>query len=173
MIYIYFCYGGTHSSCLAAAYHLKLLDEKREPTKEEILSTPLFNQLVYGNIGELFYHGKDEAGDLVYTVGRGREKHMVPALYNLATMLQNQKILNERIAFSNTLPTVPIAMTFGGLFSRWLKIDFIGIPLLIKGAHQNYQNIIRLVKHTRKSLETSKSPIILLDNEEFKTGFMS
>jgi len=93
---------------------------------------------------------------------------MVPALYNFATMLQKQNILEERIAFSHLSPTVPICMTFGGLFSRWLKIDFIGIPLLIRGVHQNYQNIIRLVKHTKDSLKTAESQIILLDNDEFK-----
>jgi len=43
MIYIYNCYGGTHSSILAIAYHLKMLDETREPTKEEILNLPNFN----------------------------------------------------------------------------------------------------------------------------------
>ena len=36
MIYIYNCYGGTHSSALAAAYHLKKLPANREPTDKEI-----------------------------------------------------------------------------------------------------------------------------------------
>ena len=42
MIYIYNCYGGTHSSVLAAAYHLKKVDETREPYKEWDIRLRLF-----------------------------------------------------------------------------------------------------------------------------------
>lgn len=122
--YIYTCFGGTHSSVLATAYHLGLLDETREPTKEEILSLPNFNKLVYGNRGEFFYYGCDEAGNKVYTMGKGGSKVLVPGLYNLASMLQKQNLLDEKIIFSNTSPTVPISMTIGGGFSRGLRIWF-------------------------------------------------
>lgn len=168
MIYIYNCYGGTHSSILAIAYHLKMLDETREPTKDEILKLPNFNKLVYGNRGELFYYGSDEDGNKVYVVGRGRSKVLIPGLYNLASMLHKENILNEKIIFSNTSPTVPLPMTFGGLFSRWLKIDFIGVPLLVKGAKQSYNDVIKLVNHTKKVAEEDKLGVIILDNKEFK-----
>ncbi len=165
MIYIYNCYGGTHSSVLAIAYHLKMLDETREPTKEEILGLPNFNKLVYGNRGELFYYGCDEEGNKVYNVGRGRSKILIPGLYNLASMLIKENLLNEKIIFSNTSPTVPLAMTFGGLFSRWLKIDFIGVPLLIKGSKQCYTDIIKVVNYTRMEAMKNDSPVIILDNK--------
>lgn len=168
MIYIYNCYGGTHSSILAVAYHLELLDETREPTKYEILNLPNFNKLVYGNRGELFYYGSDKDGNKVYVVGRGRSKVLIPGLYNLSSMLHKQKLLNEKIIFSNTSPTVPLPMTFGGLFSRFLKIDFIGVPLLVKGAKQSYKNVINLVNHTKKAAKKDKSEVIILDNKEFK-----
>lgn len=168
MIYIYNCYGGTHSSILASAYHLEILDSTREPTKDEILNLPNFNKLVYGNRGELFYHGKDKDGNEVYTVGRGRSKVLIPGLYNLASMLHKQNLLNEKIIFSNTSPTVPLPMTFGGLFSRWLKIDFIGVPLLVKGAKQSYKDIVELVNNTKKVAKEDKSGVIILDNKEFK-----
>lgn len=168
MIYIYNCYGGTHSSILAMAYHLEMLDETREPTKDEILNLPNFNKLVYGNRGELFYYGSDKDGNEVYVVGRGRSKVLIPGLYNLSSMLHKQKLLNEKIIFSNTSPTVSIPMTFGGLFSRWLKIDSIGVPLLIKGAKQSYKDVIKLVDHTKKEAKEDKSEVIILDNKEFK-----
>lgn len=168
MIYIYNCYGGTHSSILAMAYHLELLDETREPTKDEILNLPNFNKLVYGNRGELFYHGSDKDGNEVYTIGRGRSKVLIPGLYNLASMLHKQKLLNEKIIFSNTSPTVSLPMTFGGLFSRWLKIDFIGVPLLVKGAKKSYNDVIQLVNHTKKAAKEARSEVIILDNKEFK-----
>lgn len=168
MIYIYNCYGGTHSSVLAMAYHLGILDDSREPTKDEILQVPNFNKLVYGNRGELFYYGDDKEGNQVYATGRGRSKVLIPGLYNLATMLHKQDVLSEKIVFSNTSPTVPMPMTFGGLFSRWLKIDSIGVPLLVKGAKQAHRDIINLVNHTRNEANSAKSEIIILDNKEFK-----
>jgi hypothetical protein len=168
LIYIYNCYGGTHSSILAIAYHLKMLDETREPTKDEILKLPNFNKLEYGNRGELFHYGTDEDGNKVYVVGRGRSKVLIPGLYNLASMLHKEDLLNEKIIFSNTSPTVPKPMTFGGLFSRWLKIDFIGVPLLVKGAKQSYKDIIKLVNYTKKAAKEDNAEVIILDNNEFK-----
>ena len=168
MIYIYNCYGGTHSSVLAAVYHLEMLDKTQEPTKEEILNLPNFNKLVHGNRGELFYYGNDKDGNKVYTVGRGNSKILIPGLYNLASMLHKQNLLNEKIIFSNTSPTVPLPMTFGGLLSRGLKIDFLGVPLLVKGAKQSYKNVIELVNNTKKIAKKDKSGIIILDNKEFK-----
>lgn len=94
---------------------------------------------------------------------------MIPGLYNLASMLHKQNLLNEKIIFSNTSPTVPLPMTFGGVFSRWLKLDFIGVPLLIKGAKQSYKNIIKLVNQTKKISNENKSNVIILDNKEFKS----
>lgn len=102
MIYIYNCYGGTNASILAIAYHLEMLDETREPTKDEILNLPNFNKLERGNRGELFYYGSDKDGNEVYTIGRGGSKVLIPGLYNLASMLHKQKLLNEKIIFSNT-----------------------------------------------------------------------
>jgi len=145
-----------------------MLDETREPTKDEILKLPNFNKLVYGNRGELFYYGSDEDGNKVYVVGRGRSKVLIPGLYNLTSMLHKEKLLDEKIIFSNTSPTVPLPMTFGGLLSRWLKIDFLGVPLLVKGAKQSYKNVIKLVNHTKQASKEDKSEVIILDNKEFK-----
>ena len=168
VIYIYNCYGGTHSSILAVAYHLEMLDKSREPTKDEILNLPNFNKLVYGNRGELFYYGDDKKGNKVYAIGRGRSKVLIPGLYNLASMIHKQGLLNEKIIFSSTSPTVPLPMTFGGLFSRGLKIDFIGVPLLVKGAKKSYKDIIKLVDNTKKVARSNKEQVIILDNKEIK-----
>ncbi|MDD9271586.1 DUF3189 family protein [Paenibacillus sp. GCM10023248] len=168
MIYIYNDFGGTHTTALAAAYHLKKLDETREPTKKEILNTHNFNKLVYKDRGKLYFHGKDEDGNKVYTMGRGRSKILVPGIYNLIDMLIEEGVLHEKIILSNTSPTVPFSMTCGGMLSRWLKIDFIGVPLLIIGAKQAYQDIIHLVHHTKKIAKSSNTQLIMLENKEFK-----
>jgi hypothetical protein len=59
-------------------------------------------------------------------------------------------------------------MTFGGMFSRGLKIDFIGVPLLIKGAQQSSELVSKLVEHTKQAAKEEENKIIILDNQEFK-----
>lgn len=167
MIYIYNCFGGTHSSVLAVAYHLKKLNSNHEPTKEEILGCHNFNKLDKKDRGRLYYYGIDDEGNKVYNIARGRSKILVPGMYSLASVLQKDFGFKERIIFSNTSPTVPICMTFGGMFSRWMKIDCAGVPLLVKGAQQNYKVISRLVEHTKQFAHTCSDPICILKNDEF------
>lgn len=166
MIYIYNDYGGTHTTSLAAAYHLNKLPLNRELTKEEILGTDYFNRLQTTDMGRLIYHGKDENGDSVYTIGRGSSKVVVTALKNLSAMLQDRYQQEETIVFSNTSPTVPLAMTIGGFLSRRLKLDFIGVPLLVLGAKQCYKEIIQLVIQTKKADKSKEGAIIVLDNKK-------
>ena len=60
MIYIYDDYAGTHSTSLAAAYHLKKLPIDRKLTKEEILHVDYFNKLTKADFGKIIFHGIDE-----------------------------------------------------------------------------------------------------------------
>ncbi|MDP4095158.1 MAG: DUF3189 family protein, partial [Bacillota bacterium] len=71
MIYIYNCYGGTHSSSMAAAVHLKRIPDNRIPTREEILKIQYFNTLGYKDMGKILYRGTDDEGNKVFTLGRG------------------------------------------------------------------------------------------------------
>ena len=80
MIFIYNDYGGTHTTSLAAAYHLKKLPTNRVLTKEEILNVDYFNKLTKADFGKLIFHGIDEDGNSVYTIGRKSSKLVVPAL---------------------------------------------------------------------------------------------
>ncbi|MCO7176775.1 DUF3189 family protein [Sporolactobacillus kofuensis] len=168
MIYIYNDFGGTHTTALAAAYHLKLIPKDRKLTKQEILSVPYFNELNSSDMGKIIYHGTDDDGNSVYTLGRGASKHLLPAVNNMSIMLQEKYNGNEKIIFSNTSPTVPFVMTLGGLLSRWLKIDFLGVPLLVIGAKQCYKDIIHLVDYTKKAGRTTAKNIQVLENKSFK-----
>ena len=170
MLYIYNDYAGTHSSSLAAAYHLKQLPQsERKLTTEEILNVNYFNQLTKDDFGKLIFRGTDEEGNSVYTIGRKRNKYVVPALKELILLLEERCNINERIVFSNTSPTVPIAMTLGGFFSRGLKLDIIGVPLLVLGAKQCCDNIYRLVENTKqKGNVANGEKVTILDNEIYK-----
>ncbi|QOY36534.1 DUF3189 family protein [Anaerobacillus isosaccharinicus] len=170
MIYIYNCYGGTHSSALAAAYHLNRLPKDRIPTKEEILNIDIFNKLTTKDMGRMIYHGNDEEGHKVYTVGRGSSKALVPALKELLLLVNEDHQTTDKVILSNASPTVPIAMTFGGLFSRRLRIHFIGVPLLIKGAQQTYHNIITLVEKTKSTARTTGKNVEVLENKNLEVN---
>lgn len=169
MIYIYNDYGGTHTTSLAAAYHLHQLPQsERTLTSEQILNVKYFNKLTKEDFGKLIFHGKDEDKNDVYTIGRKRNKYVVPALKELAIVLQNKCHFNERIIFSNTSPTVPITMSLGGFFSRGLNMDFLGVPLLVQGAKQCCGHIFHLVENTKHIGKTTKDPFVILTNEQFK-----
>lgn len=143
MIYIYNDFGGTHTSALAAAYHLKQLPQSEmKLTKDVILNVKYFNKLTKQDFGKLIFHGIDDEGNPVYTIGRKRNKYVVPAMKELVLLLQEKFQVDKNIVFSNTSPTVPFLMSMGGFFSRGLKIDFIGVPLLVKGAKQCCDNIL-------------------------------
>ncbi|MDF2674183.1 MAG: hypothetical protein K0R09_2451 [Clostridiales bacterium] len=164
MIYVYNCFAGTHSSVLAASYHLKKLPLDRPPTKQEILNIELFNKLRYTDRGKFFYHGKDEDGNKVFTIGRGSSKILVPALYNFFKLLDEESAIDERIIFSTTGHCIPLSMAIGGFTSVRLRFNLIGVPLLILGTMQTYKNIIKVVEHTKEVGANSKNKVELLEN---------
>ncbi|MBU8878441.1 DUF3189 family protein [Bacillus sp. FJAT-29790] len=168
MIYIYNDYGGTHTTSLAAAYHLQKLPTDRKLTKEEILNVDYFNKLDRSDTCRFIFHGIDEDGNRVYSIGRRSSKLVVPALKNLSLLYQEQFHIDEKIIYSNTSPTVPFAMTMGGFFSRGLKIDFIGVPLLVIGAKQACKNIFQLVEYTKQIGKTANSKVTVLENKDFQ-----
>lgn len=166
MIIIYNCYGGTHSSILTSAVHLGLLPSDRVPSKKEILSTEYFNMLRYKDMGRLIFHGVDEYGNKVYTIGRGTSRALVPAMRNLTLEMHKLYNVNEGFAYVNTSGTVPVQMTLGGFFSRGLKIDFIGVPLLAIGAQHTYKNIIALSQKTKQLCLEKPDNCFIIDMNE-------
>lgn len=59
-------------------------------------------------------------------------------------------------------------MSIGVFLSRGLKIDSIGVPLLVIGAKQCCDNIFRLVENTKQIAQNNKDQVIILENNEFK-----
>jgi hypothetical protein len=163
MIIVYNCYGGTHSSILTSAVHLGFLPSDRVPSKQEILNTKYFNNLQYKDMGRLIFHGEDSEGNKVYTVGRGTSKALVPAMINLTLELHKLCNVNEGFVYINTSGTVPMAMTIGGFFSRGLKIDFIGVPLLATGAQGAYAKVVELAKKTKQLCKEKPNNCFIID----------
>lgn len=89
---------------------------------------------------------------------------------DLLRLLENSGYNHEKVICSNASPTVPLEMTFGGLFSHKLHIDFIGIPLLVKGAQKTFPNISKLVKKTKQIANESTNHIEVLENNELEVS---
>lgn len=167
MIYIYNDFGGTHTTSLAAAYHLRLL-KLSALTKNDILSVPYFNQLTKKEAGQILYRGMDEENNPVYTIGRRSSKYVVPALTDLCTILLRRYGEKEKVIISNTSPTVPPLMTAGGFLSRELGIDSIGVPLLVKGAQQCHDLIFHLVEETKQVSKDSHQQVVVMENKKYQ-----
>ncbi|WP_368900895.1 DUF3189 family protein [Oceanobacillus oncorhynchi] len=167
MIYIYNDYGGTHTTSLAAAYHLKKLPSNRKLTKDEIQSVRYFNKLTKHDLGKLIFHGIDEDNNPVYTIGRRNSKYVVPAIQEFAALLQERNQLSEKVIISNTSPTVPFVMSVGGFLARGLNINFLGEPLLVASAKQCCEKIDRLVEETKKMSHSMTAKVIVLENKKF------
>lgn len=165
MIYIYNCYGGTHTSSLASAIHLGKLPVDRIPTRHEILSTDYFDKLDAKDMGEIKYRGTDSEGNKVFTLGRGSSKVAIKSMESLLRLLHDECGLNEKIILSNMSPTVPPIMSIGGFLSRKLGMTFLGVPLLLTGTRQAYARIQELVELTRKASKTMNNHVLVLDNE--------
>jgi hypothetical protein len=166
MIIIYNCYGGTHSSILASAIHLKKLPKDRIPSKEEILALEYFNKLTYKDMGRLIFQGSDPEGNRIYTIGRGTSRALVPAMINLVITLGRDKGPMEKFLFINCSPTVHPLMTVGGFFSRGLHIDPVGVPQLVKGACLTYYNITKLVEKTMEICHSIDSNCMVISMDE-------
>lgn len=168
MIYIYNDFAGTHTTSIAAAYHLNRIPPDHPLSKEEVLRIPYFNELKTQDAGKLIFHGTDEEGNPVYTIGRRSSNIVVPALKEMCLLLFELCDIEKKIIFSNTFPTVPFVMSIGGLLSRGLGIDSLGVPLLIKGTQKCHSLIYELVQETKRTGgEEQTEKVIVLENKDF------
>lgn len=101
---IYTCFGGAHSSPMAAAIHLGRISGDPLPSLETIQNLLYFDVIDGEDRGRVFPVGTDEFGNSVYVLGRGSDErsflHAVKSGYMLAGGDPRQLI------FVNTLKAV-------------------------------------------------------------------
>ncbi|MDI3534311.1 MAG: hypothetical protein PWQ82_676 [Thermosediminibacterales bacterium] len=150
---IYHCYGGTHSSIVAAAIHLNLLPEDRIPTGDELLNLPFFDKLNKEDHGKIIYMGTDDFGNRVYSLGRRNAGNII--IRAVKGVIKLFGFDSKSIYFIDTMPTVNFYMCIGGILSRKFGLSSVGRPILIYGIKRAYYNILKLVKTNRFLSETS------------------
>ncbi|MEW6183660.1 MAG: DUF3189 family protein [Bacillota bacterium] len=136
---VYHCFGGTHSSVIAAALHTGLLYEKRPPDEKSSFTLPYFDTQDGRDRGKLYFYGIDECGNRVYIIGRGRDTEALQLVFG-------EQIENGlRAVIVNTLPCFPFILKVGGFISRRLKRPRLGRPLVFAGIRRGYPFVKDLV----------------------------
>lgn len=148
---IYCCYGGTHSSPIAAAIHLGKLGSQQVPTTAEISAVELFDQVQSTQRGQVMFMGEDQWGNQIYVCGRGRDKRGIEQAIKSGVLLAGGIL--DGLEFVDTLPAVNWMMRIGGFISRRLGLVRIGRPLVTRGTQKAFFNLARIVSDTKAKYE--------------------
>lgn len=147
---IYHCFGGAHSSVVAAAIHLGTLKADKIPDGKELMQLNLFDRQTKDGHGQLHFFGYDEKNRQVYSIGcRNAGAAVAAALTSVAGLLGAEGELH----FVDTLPCVNLEMRIGGYISRRLGLIKLGRPLVVRGTKKAYKNLARLVIKTKQEVD--------------------
>lgn len=143
---IYHCFGGSHSSVVAAALHLGLLNRDKLPTPDELMSLPYFDKTNNDDFGSIRLVGNDEYGNQIYVLGKkSMGNRYARMLEGVAEILGAR---NQLLAV-NCMSRVNWFMKLGGFTSRRLGAAALGRPVLEKGTVDAFFKLVNLVEITR------------------------
>ncbi len=137
---VYHCFGGTHSSVIAASLHTGLFC-RRSPENRYLFRLPLFNTQDGASRGKLHFYGIDENGNRVYVIGRSRDAEALTLVLGRAT---NDDTAGDVLP-ANALPCVTLLLRIGGFICCRLKLHRLGRPFVAAGLRQGYGCIRELV----------------------------
>lgn len=155
MLIIYSCYGGAHSSPMAAAIHLGRLTGDPLPSLAAVSSLLYFDIVAGEDRGRVFPVGTDEFGNAIFVLGRGSDARSIQQAVKSGYMLAGGD--PRQVLFVNTLKAVNWRMRVGGFLSRRLGLVFIGRPLVTRGARLAYPKLAQIVNTTKARPEVTQS----------------
>jgi len=143
---IYFDYGGSHSSVVAAHIHAGKLGSPETPPIEEIINLPYFDKTTPDDFGKIRRVGTDADGNDIYVLGtkNGNSGGLLSGLVDT----QN---LTDKFRFVDTMPYVNMWLRIGGWLSRGLSLPALGRPLIRIGIMQAYPKLVSLVRDAGKT----------------------
>jgi len=146
---IYHCYGGAHSSVVAAAIHLGQLPADTLPTDADLMHLTLFDRQSKDGHGLLHFFGFDEQGRQVYCLGcRNAGQTVEQVLLQVAEMLGVRK----ELVFVDTLHCVTLKMRIGGYLSRRWQLVRLGRPLVLAGTKEAFPDLVKLVQKVKSEV---------------------
>lgn len=150
MIIIYHCYGGAHSSVLAAAIHTGCLPVSKVPDINEIINLPYYDQTSSSEIGIPYYYGKDECNNKIYIQGMGSSDNIITNMLN--SFLKIENIDKREVYLVNTLKNVNILVRLGGFLSRGIGLVMPGRPLTAYGLRLAYPKFVKMVNSVKAQI---------------------
>ncbi len=145
---VYYCYGGAHSSVLAAGIHLGLLPLDKVPDAADIESLPRYDKAKPSEIGNIYYMGKDEYNNCVYTIGMGSHRELIKQA--VISLLEVSGANTSDLLLISSLDNINLKTRIGGFSSRRLGLVGFGRPLTIKGLQEKYRCFCDLVKGVKE-----------------------
>ncbi|MGE5381461.1 MAG: DUF3189 family protein [Methylocystaceae bacterium] len=146
---IYHCFGGSHSSVLAANLHVGNLSIDHFPTRRELFNLPYFDRTTDDDFGIIKLVGFDEWGNQVYSLG---QMHLGHRFHTIIKSLLTVTGTDNQVALMGTMPHVNLLMMIGGNLSRKRSLPSLGRPLLYWGTRLAYPNIIQAVQEVKNTL---------------------
>lgn len=150
---VYHCYGGSHSSALAAAIHVGYLDPRRLPSRRELMSIPYYDKTDDNDFGRIKLVGIDEDGNQVYCLGQMDFGGMSKNLYGLLELIG----VKDEFYLVPTMPYVNYLLMVGGNLSRKRSLPLIGRPLIVWGSRLAYHRLTRLVEQVKVNIKDRRT----------------
>ncbi|BAS27621.1 hypothetical protein LIP_1777 [Limnochorda pilosa] len=152
---IYSCFGGTHTSPMAAGIHLGLLPRGRPPTLEELDALPPFDRLSLQDLGRLHLWGHDRHGNRVATVGHGGRLEPIRTAV-VSALSTGGGTPPERIRWVDTHDLLTPALRAGGFLSRRLGLAGPGRLLVLRGLTQIHAALEQRVQQVLDDLAAGR-----------------
>lgn len=152
-IVIYHCFGGTHSSIIAANLHLGRLPWREKISASQLFALPHFDQLDNKQAGIIIAHGTDEGGNMVCTFGRRGEAELAENILRSFC-----RLLGQELVLVNALAPLGSVARVGGFLSRRWGVVSLGRILLAKDCLRVYPRFLELVRETRAKLGLPPEP---------------
>ena len=149
---IYFDYGGSHSSVVAAHIHAGKLESPQTPSINKIVDLPYFDKISPDDFGKINKVGTDADGNDIYVLGPKSSNSQ-----SLLTGLIEAQGLTNCSRLIDTLPLVNNWLRIGGWLSRTLSLPALGRPLIRIGILKAYPQLVTLV---REAGETSLTEVL-------------
>ncbi|HZK44310.1 MAG TPA: DUF3189 family protein [Syntrophomonadaceae bacterium] len=147
---IYHCYGGSHSSVLAAAIHLGLIDKFVLPSREALFNLPIFDKTTDEDFGTIRKMGTDELGHEIYVLGK---KNLGDRYTNILEGTAKILGVKEDLLVINIMDKVNWIMKIGGFSSRRLGLITFGRFFLFHGTIRAFLPIVNLVVLTKSEIQ--------------------
>ncbi len=143
---IYHCFGGSHSSVLAAALHLQMIDKARPPSADDMMRLPYFDKTGADDFGIIRYMGQDESGNEIYVLGKKDLGARCSLMINGVARLLGA---GDKVITVDCKSRLNIFMMMGGFISRRLGFPRLGRPILFYGTQKAFYRLVNLVEITR------------------------